>query len=137
MTNDIENDPRDRNKAASNLKFKTVAKGKQLSQIADKPGLNSNVPEAKHSCPDTQTFDDKKGKCVFTSDKEKVKPNHPTDNDVHLVSDQKQDLLMNQQRNVLNRMAFQPGVKPDPAVDAHRKPFHNFQAKSKNQATNL
>jgi len=135
--NDIENDPRDRNKAASNLKFKTVAKGQQLKQIDDKPGLNDNTAEVNHPCPQNQTFDKNAGKCIFTSDKEKVKPNHPTDNDVHLVSDQKQDLLMNQQRNVLNRMAFQPGVKPDPAVDAHRKPFHNFQAKSKNKATSL
>jgi len=64
--NDIEDDPRSRNKAASNLKFKTVAKGKQLSQIADKPGLNSNVPEAKHTdCPEGQKFDVKAGKCDF------------------------------------------------------------------------
>jgi len=125
--NDILNDQTHRNKSDPNLKFPTFQKRK----IGAIPG------ETKHPCPDKQTFDVKAGKCIFTSDKEKVKPNHPTDNDVHLVSDQKQDLLMNQQRNVLNRMAFQPGVKPDPAVDAHRKPFHNFQAKSKNKATNL
>jgi len=135
--NDIENDPRDRNKAASNLKFKTVAKGKQLSQIADKPGLNSNVPEAKHSCPDTQTFDDKKGKCVFTSDKEGLNgPTGKNDNDIHWANIQdKGELLQADQRDVTNRAAFNQAVDKNAGIP--RKEFQRFQAKSKNRATNV
>ncbi len=137
MSNDITNDPRDRNKAASNLKFKTVAKGHQLREIDDKPGLDDNTEEIAHPCPDNQTFDDKKGKCVFTSDKEGINgPNKKNDSDIHFGNFQdKAELIQADQRDVNNRLTMNQAVDKNAGIP--RKDFHNFQAKSKNKATTI
>jgi len=135
--NDIDNDPRDRNKAASNLKFKTVAKGHQLRQIDDKPGLNSNTAEIKHNCPEGQKFDDKKGKCDFEAKNEGMKnePTHPNDSDIHINMINKQNIMTDKQRDVNQRLTMNQAVDSDPGIP--RAEFHNFVAKSKNKATTV
>ena len=66
--------------------------------------------------------------------KDKTKP-AKNDNDVHLVSQDKADIIQAQQRNVNNRATFNQAVDKEPGIP-HAN-FDRFQFKSKNKSTNI
>jgi len=101
------------------------------------PNLNfsrfgSRKKEVKHDCPDSQTFDDKKGKCVFKSDKEDMNSNIDTNTSLQPNADAMQNKVQQ-----VNKRAPQ-SVNDREVVGIKTKPFKRQDfTKGKNQATNI
>lgn len=112
LSNSITDEPRDRNKVPTpSLKIPLIQKGKQLKH------LPANSKEIKHNCPDSQTFDDKKGKCVFKSDKEDMNSNIDTNTSLQPNADAMQNKVQQ-----VNKRAPQ-SVNDREVVGIKTKPF--------------
>ncbi len=53
-----------------------------------------------------------------------------TDNDVHLITQDKADIIQDQQRQTSNRITVQPSVDSEPSIP--HKAFRNFSARHQN-----
>jgi len=93
------------------LKIPLIQRGKQLKH------LPANTAEVNHPCPENQIFDDKKGKCVFKSDKEDMKSNIDTNTSLQSNADAIQDKVQQ-----VNKRAPQ-SVNDRQVVGIKTKPF--------------